>query len=217
MVLPGPLPTTVPICTASVSTLLDTPQTIAAVYLDLSQLPMLIMRLRVVLSTTDAAVGREAVIDLYDTNGILNGGVPGIVAGSEIDTTTGSPPPGGPATDPLEPSAYEVDLASSFFGYSGKGTFELRLRINAADGVEKAWCHGAALAVRGNYSAPIVEILDPLAAESFDIYLDGSNLTVSGLCTQSSSVSVEMDSGSGFTPFATDASPTVGFIATGSL
>jgi len=65
---------------------------------------------------------------------------------------------------------------------------------------------------------PTVSILFPLPTESFDIYVDGSSLTVSGLCSLASSVLVEMDSGSGYVPFATDAAPGISsFTATGSL
>jgi hypothetical protein len=145
MIVQSVQPTTIPVCGTLQSTLLDTPQTIGAVYIDLSAVPLQSIRFRVVLSSTSAAAGKEAVVDLYDTNGILNSGVPAVVAGSEIDTTTGSPPPGGPATDPLFPSAYEVGLNAAFSGYTGKGVFECRLRINVADAVNVASCQSADL------------------------------------------------------------------------
>ena len=143
MVIQGVKPTRVPVCGTTQTTLLDTFETIGAVYIDLTTVPILSVRFQVNLSTTSAAVGREAVIDLYDTNGILNGGVPAVVAGAQIDTTTGSPPPGGPATDPLFPSAYEIDVAAAFAGYTGKGVFECRFRINVADAVNAASCQSA--------------------------------------------------------------------------
>ena len=143
MVLAGPKPTRVPVCGTTTTTLLDTPLTIGATYIDLSTLPLQSVRFQVILSSTSAAVGREAVIDLYDKDGVL--GAPAVVAGSTIDTTTGSPPPGGPATNPLLPSAYEIDVAAAFAGFSGKGVFECRLRICVADAVTVASCYSADL------------------------------------------------------------------------
>ena len=145
MIVQSVQPTTIPVCGTLQSTLLGTFQTVGAVYIDLSAVPLQSIRFRVALSTTSAAAGREAVVDLFDTNGILNGGVPGVVAGSEIDTTTGLPPPGGPATNPLIPSTYEVVLNPAFTGYSGRGTFECRLRIATADAVNAASCQSATL------------------------------------------------------------------------
>jgi len=118
------------------------PTAIGSGYYASSEVPTDFTRVlfRVVMSSSSAAAGDEAVVDLYDSNGVLNAGVPAVVAGSEVDTTTGSVPLGAPAADPLVPTTYEADVTAAFAGFSGKGSFEARL-----------WCSsGAALATCGS-------------------------------------------------------------------
>ena len=104
----------------------STPETVGACLLDDSEVTSTV-KLVVIMSTASAVAGSAAFMDLYDRHGVLSGGVPGVVAGSEINTTTGLPPAGGPAVDPVVFSAYEVDLTAAFAGFATPGVFEIRL------------------------------------------------------------------------------------------
>lgn len=127
-----------------------TPGTVGATYLNYMEMntyPVPKVVYRVVMATTSATAGYEAYMDLYDVNGILNGGTPGVVSGSQMDTTTGSPPLGGPTPNALVLSAYEVDVTAAFFGggWPGFGVFEARLWLGTEGGGNAATCASAEL------------------------------------------------------------------------
>jgi len=142
---------------SSVTESTGTPVIAGAAYIDPSEFPSyfylasgMTAKFRVVLETT--APGQAAVVDLFDTNGVFNAGTPTVVAGSQQDTATGTPPArpfgGTPVTpNPLVASAYEVDLSSVFVGgaWSGAGVFEVRLWIATAGSGNVATCKSAEL------------------------------------------------------------------------
>lgn len=103
------------------------------------------VKFRVVIETSNAAAGKEAVVDLYDVFGVLTG-TPGVVTGSQIDTGTGSAPSGGPTPNPLVPSLYEADItvpvATGLWAVNF-GVFEVRLSIATAGGGDFATCKHA--------------------------------------------------------------------------
>jgi len=102
---------------------------------------------RVVMATTSATAGYEAYMDLYDINGTLTG-VPGVVAGSQMDTNTGNPPNGAPTPNALILSTYEVELTGAFFTGSWSlrsGVFEARVWIGTEGGGNSAICASAEL------------------------------------------------------------------------
>ena len=103
------------------------------------------VKFRVVIETSNAAAGKEAVVDLYDVFGVLTG-TPGVVTGSQIDTGTGSAPSGGPTPNPLVPSLYEADITVPFatgLWAVDFGVFEVRLSIATAGGGDFATCKHA--------------------------------------------------------------------------
>lgn len=96
-------------------------------YLDSAEVKYYSVKFRVTMMSNSAAPGSECAMDLLDVNGVFSGGVPSVVAGSEIDTTLGLPPPGGPATSPTALSAYEADITPAFAGFAGAGVFLARI------------------------------------------------------------------------------------------
>jgi hypothetical protein len=94
-------------------------------YVESAELNFSKVRFRVSLLSNSAAPGSSCKIDLLDMQGVLSGGVPSAVV--EIDTSTGTPPPGGPAVSPTAWSTYEADITAEFVGFAGAGNFMARL------------------------------------------------------------------------------------------
>lgn len=133
------------------SNALVTPVSCGAAYLSEKSIPKHLnatCKFRVLIETTSGSVGYEAYIDLFDTYGQLNAGVPAVVTGSQIDTGTGSSPTGAPTPNALLPGLYEVDLTSAIIGgtwVSDIAIFEARLWIGTAGGGNSATCKSAEL------------------------------------------------------------------------
>jgi hypothetical protein len=125
------------------------PTSVGAAYIDANEVPSVpnTVKYRVIMESTSGSAGYEAYMDLYDINGVLNSGVPDVVSGSQIDTGTGSPPPGGPTPNQLIPSAYETDVSTAFEDLSagGPGVFEARLWIGVEGGGNAVVCKSAEL------------------------------------------------------------------------
>jgi hypothetical protein len=132
----------------------STPSAVGGGHLDLARMGTahsnLTARLLVLLETTSGTPGFEAYFDLYDVFGILNSGVPAVVAGSQVNTGTGVPPVGGPTTNPLVPSLYVVDLSSLLASVPAATAsyvvLEARLWIGTTGGGNVATCKSAELA-----------------------------------------------------------------------
>lgn len=131
-----------------------TPAAVGACYLSLERIPVNALascKFRAVLETTNASVGYEAYVDLFDVSGQLNAGSPGtpqVLPSSQIDTGSGSVPTGAPTPNPLIPSVYEVDLTAAIIGgtwVSDIAVLEARLWIGTAAGGNAATCKSAEL------------------------------------------------------------------------
>jgi hypothetical protein len=118
---------------------------------------------RVVMATTSGTAGYEAYMDLYDVNGVVSAGTPGIVPGSQMNTASSSPPPDGPTPNALVLSTYETDITSVFFGggWTGPGVFEARLWIATAGGGNSAMCASAELIF--SWQGKNAEVAAPIA------------------------------------------------------
>lgn len=139
----------VPVNTGIGTTSVSVPTSIGTAYIDASEIPnsTYTVKYRIVMESTSGSAGYEAYIDLYDLNGVLNSGTPGVVSGSQTDSATGLPPPGGPTPNQLVPSTYETDVTAAFANLSagGPGVFEARLWIGVEGGGNAATCKSAEL------------------------------------------------------------------------
>jgi hypothetical protein len=125
------------------------PVAVGTAYIAANEIPSTTytVKFRVIMESTSGSAGYEAYMDVYDINGVLNGGTPAVVSGSQLDTATGSPPAGGPTPNQLVASAYETDVTAAFASLSsgGPGVFEARLWIGGEGGGNSVSCKSAEL------------------------------------------------------------------------
>lgn len=94
-------------------------QTMGRVYFDPTKYNPNDVIFRVVLATSDAA--EPAFVDLYDEQGITNGGVPTVVAGSQMSTAS------------VQATELEIDL-QAIARATSPGIFSVRMWLNPATG-----------------------------------------------------------------------------------
>ena len=125
------------------------PTSVGTAYLDAIEIPnpTYTVKFRVTMESSSGNAGYEAYMDLYDIHGALSSGTPSAVSGSQLDTVTSSPPPGGPTPNQLVPSTYETDVSSAFVDLptGGPGVFEARLWIGVEGGGNAVSCKSAEL------------------------------------------------------------------------
>lgn len=86
---------------------------------------------RAVIETS--SVSNAVYVDLYDYEGITNGGVPTVVAGSELSSTS------------LGPDLVEVDLTDELLNVATEGLLQLRMWMDPLDEEEQTTCSFAAI------------------------------------------------------------------------
>jgi len=121
---------------------------VGACYLDLDNLPFPAVKeilWRVILESSSPAGGDQAVVDLFDTSGVL--GAPDTVTDSELDNSG--------AADQTVPEMFEVDLRQRLVGVaSGPGVFEARLKVFDAGGGATVYCKSAQLILVPAFQPP---------------------------------------------------------------